>query len=140
MLISLHYFNLCCDPFELHVPQLPNTEHPLGHHSVPAPLQVVHGLWPQYNLQCNLDTSEIFNYSNIVLTDLQQRTLSLGFKFCITPTSVNLLKVKTEFEKLYCNLSHNSDNHSSSYLSKHFIKHITSLLGKDFDFLSLIYL
>ena len=28
MQISLYYSNLCCDPSELHVLQLPNTEHP----------------------------------------------------------------------------------------------------------------
>ena len=82
------------------------------------------------------DTSVIFNYSNIVLTDLQQRTLRLGFKFCITLTSVNLLKVKTEFEKLYCILSHNSDNHSSSYLSNHaFYKAHNFFTRKRFRFL-----
>ena len=52
------------------------------------------------------------------MTELQQRTLSLVLKYCITPSSVNLLKVKTEFEKLYCKLGFDKSNACNKFLVK----------------------
>ena len=64
------------------------------------------------------DTFVIINLSNVNLTELLQCTLSLGLKYCITPSSVNLLKVKTEFEKLYCKLGFDKSNACNNFLVK----------------------
>ena len=54
MLISLHYSNLCCGLFELHVPQLPSTELPLVHHGVSAPFNSgTTRAVTIYNITCN---------------------------------------------------------------------------------------
>ena len=63
------------------------------------------------------DTS-VINLFKVTLTELQQRTLSLGFKYCITPSSVNLLKVKTKFKKFYCKLDFDNNNTCNNFLVK----------------------
>ena len=64
------------------------------------------------------DRFVIINLFNVTLTELQEHTLTLGLRYCITPSSVNLLRVKTEFKKLYCKLGFDNSHTCNNFLVK----------------------
>ena len=46
----------------------------------------------------------IFNFSDLILSDLEKSVLSKGLNFCIPPKKMDKVQLMTEFEILFCQL------------------------------------